>query len=93
LSLACGLDALLDGTTIPALLPLALGGLAVIFAGLHRMALIAAISGMLLFAAACAFTIAGATTATLSLLAAALFGLSIQTFSSNKLANFSVGTP
>jgi hypothetical protein len=93
-SLACGLGALLlDDAAILALVPLALGGLAVIFASLHRMALIAAFSGMLLFAGACAFTIAGTSAATLSLLAAALFGLSVQTFSSNRPADFSVSMP
>ena len=92
-SLACGLGALLEGTAILALIPLALGSLAVIFASLHRMALIAAFSGMLLFAAACAFTIAGTSVATLSLLTAALFGLSVQTFSSNRRADFSVSLP
>jgi hypothetical protein len=92
-SLACGLGALLGGTAILALLPLALGGLVVIFASLHRMALIAALSGMLLVAAACAFTIAGTSMATLSLLAAALFGLNVQTVSSNMPAVFSVSAP
>ena len=92
-SLACGIGALLGGSAIIALLPLALGGVAVIFASLHRMALIAALSGMLLFAAACAFTIAGTSAATISLLAAALFGLSVQTFSSKRRADFSVGIP
>lgn len=74
-SLACGLAAMLSGIWILALMPVALASLVIIAAGLNSMALVAALSGVALFAAGLA-SLQGAQTGTLLFLAAGLLGLS-----------------
>jgi hypothetical protein len=85
-SLVGGLGALLGAPVIMAVAPLALGALLTVFASLHRMALIAALAGVLLLACACAFMAGGIGAAPLSLLAAAVFGLGLQRVRSRSLA-------
>lgn len=74
-SLACGLAAMLSGIWILALMPVALASLVIIAAGMNSMALVAALSGVALFAAGLA-TLQGAQTGALLFLAAGLLGLS-----------------
>jgi hypothetical protein len=85
-SLCGGIAALVTGDPLAALLPLALAGVAIVFAALYRLAPVAALSGGLLFAGACAFAGDGAGRAALSLFAAGLFGLSAQRLSSSSRA-------
>lgn len=76
-ALACGLGALFTGTVMAALLPLALGGVAMIAANLKHGIGMAAMAGLLILCAACAAISDGLGTASMSLLAAGLFGASI----------------
>jgi hypothetical protein len=69
-SLTAGLFAFFTGMVTAALLPLALGGVAMLLSG----RVFAMLSGLLLLAAACAGLSAGLDAALLSLLAASLFG-------------------
>lgn len=74
-SLACGLAAMLSGIWILALMPVALAALVIVAASMNSMALVAALSGVALFAAGLA-TLQGAQTGALLFLAAGLLGLS-----------------
>lgn len=92
-ALASGLAALLGGVVMAALLPLALGGVAILIANLRRGAFIAALPGILIVAAASAAISDGLGTASLSLLAAGLFGATLQKRVSSRRADFSAGMP
>lgn len=92
-ALASGLGALFTGTVMAALLPLALGGIAMIAASLKSGAGIAAMAGFLILCAACAGISDGLGAASLSLLAAGLFGANIQKRVSNRRADFSPRMP
>jgi len=74
-SLASGLAAMLSGIWILALLPVALAALVIVAASLNSMALVAALSGVALFAAGLA-TLQGAQAGALLFLAAGVLGLS-----------------
>jgi hypothetical protein len=74
-SLACGLAAMLSGIWILALMPVALASLVIVAASMNGMALVAALSGVALFAAGLA-ALQGAQTGALLFLAAGLLGLS-----------------
>lgn len=73
--LVCGLAAMLSGIWILALMPVALASLVIVAASLNSMALVAALSGVAVFASGLA-TLQGVQTGTLLFLAAALIGLS-----------------
>jgi hypothetical protein len=92
-ALACGLGALFTGTVMAALLPLALGGIAMIAASLKGGVAIAAMAGFLVLGAACAGLSDGLGAASLSLLAAGLFGANLQKRVSSRRADFSAGMP
>jgi hypothetical protein len=74
-SLACGLAAMLSGIWILALMPVALAALVIVAAGMNSMALVAALSGVAVFAAGLA-ALQDAQTGALLFLAAGLLGLS-----------------
>lgn len=74
-SLASGLAAMLSGIWILALMPVALAALVIVAASLNSMALVAALSGIALFASGLA-VLQGAQTGALLFLAAGLLGLS-----------------
>jgi hypothetical protein len=76
-ALACGLGALFTGTVMAALLPLAFGGIAMTAASLKNGFSLAAMAGFLVLCAACAALSDGLGAASLSLLAAGLFGASL----------------
>lgn len=92
-ALACGLGALFTGTVMAALLPLALGGIAMSAAGLKDGFSLPAMAGFLILCAAGAGISDGLGAASLSLLAAGLFGANLQKRVSSRRADFSAGTP
>lgn len=92
-ALGAGLAALLTGTAMAALLPLALGGVAMAIANLRGGAPVAALSGFLIVAASCAGISDGLGAASLGLLAAGLFGSNLQKRVSSRRADLSAGLP
>lgn len=92
-ALAGGIAALFGGSLLFALLPLLLGGLAVMVAALHRAAFSLLLAGALLMAAASAFLARGVTLPGVMLLAAALAGFAVQTRASHNRAAFGSATP
>ena len=92
-ALGAGLAALFTGTVMAALLPLALGGGAMVLTNLRSGALLAALSGVLIVAAASAGLSDGLGAASFSLLSAGLFGATFQKRVSTRRGDFSVGAP
>jgi hypothetical protein len=92
-ALAGGIAALFGGSLLFALLPLLLGGLAVMAAALHRAVPSLLLAGLLLMAAAAAFLARGVALPGVLLLAAALAGFAAQTRVSNSRAVFGSATP
>lgn len=90
---ASGLGALFTGTVMAALLPLALGGIAMTAASLKDGFSLAAMAGFLILCAAAAGFSDGLGAASLSLLAAGLFGANIQKRVSSRRADFSPRMP
>ncbi len=92
-ALAGGIAALFGASLLFALLPLLLGGLAVMVVALHRAAFSLLLAGALLMAAAAAFLARGVTLPGVMLLAAALAGFAVQTRASNSRAAFGSAAP
>jgi hypothetical protein len=92
-TLGSGLAALLMGVVMAALLPLALGGLVMSIAGLRRGARRSAMAGFLILAAAAAGVSDGLGAASLSLLAAGLFGAGLQKRLSSRRGDLSSALP
>jgi hypothetical protein len=92
-ALGGGIAALFTGAVMAALLPLAAGGIAMLIAYLRHGAIIPALSGFLIVAAASAGISDGLGAASLGLLAAGLFGAGFQKRLSSRRADLSVSMP
>jgi hypothetical protein len=92
-ALGAGIAALFTGAVMAALLALAAGGIAIIIGCLKSRALVASLSGFLVVAAAASGVSEGLGAASLSLLAAGLFGAGIQKRVSSRPAEFSMRLP
>ena len=92
-ALGAGLGALFTATVMAALLPLALGGVAMTIAGMRCGAIVPALSGFLVLGCACAAVSDGLGAASFGMLGAGLFGACFQRRVSSRPADLSSALP